>query len=107
MRGLELVPHIVVLAVGSTLQLREPVVADHGEDEIRRRDGAFDRLGPVEPWLDRVHVHEQLVVAVALAEPFVQSARVGGRIAAPVVDEDARDGFDLRVLQRERRTQRF
>jgi hypothetical protein len=90
-RGLELDAHVIVRLLESAPAIRvdEPLLSDHDEHDVRRLDGTLDCNREVEAGLDRVDVHEDLILAEVVAEHLVKATSVHRAVLSPVIDEDA------------------
>ena len=91
--GLDLETHEVVLAVEPPLtgavDDRQPARPDHREQHVARPDRGFDRFLELDPDVDGVDVHEDVLGSELLGEGVVETTSLTAGVLAPVADEDA------------------
>ena len=88
--------HIVFLTLRrALLKYLEPVRTYDHQDDRASRERVIDRLGKVLTRADVLHIHEDAMGAHERAEAIGNAAGIGGRVVAPIADEDVFRGIRL------------
>src|SRR4029453_15881812 len=91
-RGLDLKPHRVVSITNASSAVAAhltPLIANEDKHHAALGESARDRLSPVLTRPDRVHIHEDSILAKALDQTIVEAAGVAA-LLAPVAHENRR-----------------